>query len=285
MKTYFCIGDFRFSITYPETVSPPEHFMIFQTDAQESEYDYTLSVVDELPQPEGKLIAQREDILVCGENGLESRLLGIKGWDGHYACYRETSERSAEILFAADCISKLRIDPAFTSLLALERRLVKKDALILHCAYTSYRGEAILFSAPSETGKTTQANLWGKYRSSQTINGDKSLLQCVDGRWTAQGWPVCGTSEVCHNIATPIRAIVMLSQGKTDVVSRLSPIQAYSQLYSQVTVNGWNRDSVDHTLNLIGALIGQIPVYHLSCTISEHAVACLEQALYGSEER
>ena len=54
----------------------------------------------------------------------------------------------------------MHIDPMFTSLLALERRLVKKNSMILHCAYVEYQGEAILFSAPSETGKTTQANLW-----------------------------------------------------------------------------------------------------------------------------
>ena len=74
------------------------------------------------------------------------------------------AEDRAEIVLVRDEIKELHIDPVFTSLLALERRLVKKDSMVLHCAYVEYKGEAVLFSAPSETGKTTQANLWEKYR-------------------------------------------------------------------------------------------------------------------------
>ena len=84
-----------------------------------------------------------------------------------------------------DELRDLHIDPLFTSLLALERRLVRKDQMVLHCAYVEYRGEAILFSAPSETGKTTQAGLWEKYRGSRTVNGDRSLL----GKKKAGGSP------------------------------------------------------------------------------------------------
>ena len=63
------------------------------------------------------------------------------------------AEDRAEIVLVRDEIKELHIDPVFTSLLALERRLVKKDSMVLHCAYVEYKGEAVLFSAPSETGK------------------------------------------------------------------------------------------------------------------------------------
>lgn len=207
-------------------------------------------------------------------------MIGVKGIEGFYACYRELSGEHAEVLLSPERLGGLHIDPVFTSLLALERRLISHDNLILHCAYVKYRGEAILFSAPSETGKTTQANLWEKYRNSRTINGDRALLGKVDGRWTAQGWPVCGTSEVCHNEQTPIRAIVMLSQAKRDFAEKLKPRRAFSLLYGQITVNSWNTETNEHTVDLITQLIGEIPVYHLGCTISEKAVACLENVLY-----
>ena len=143
----------------------------------------------------------------------------------------------ARVLLARDRIQGLHIDPVFTSLLALERRLIARDSLILHCAYMVYQGEDILFSAPSETGKTTQANLWEKYRGSRTVNGDRALLGKRKGRWTAQGWPVCGTSEVCHNEEFPIRAVVMLSQAKENQAQQLPPGRSFPLLYSQITVN------------------------------------------------
>lgn len=258
---------------------PPPNFMIFKTEERTPEYNYFITLADSLPAPAGNLITKRADIEIFDNRGLESRLLGVKGRDNYYAYYEEKSETEAAIILNRDGIKDLHIDPVFTSLLSLERRLVSKDALILHCAYVEYKGKAILFSAPSETGKTTQANLWGKYKNSFTINGDKALLQKVDNQWIAQGWPVCGTSEICNNITTPIGAIVMLSQGKTDTVRKLGAFESFPQLYSQITANTWNRNFVENNMRLIEQLADDIPIYHLSCTISENAVSCLESAL------
>lgn len=283
MNKLFQIGDFCFSLSYPAQIVPPPNFMIFEVPEGQPEYSYTITLTEQLPTPEGEVCARRADIQVFRSGTLEHRLIGVKGIPGYYACYQERSDTAAEIFLDRTRIGELNIDPVFSSLLALERRLVEKKAMILHCAYVKHRGEAILFSAPSETGKTTQANLWEQYRGSRTINGDKSLLQRVNGRWTAQGWPVCGTSEICHNLATPIKAIVMLSQGKSDQVRIMSPAEAFSQLYSQITVNTWNRGFVQRNMDQIAALMGEVPVYHLACTISEQAVACLEAALYQEE--
>ena len=217
MDSIFQIGSFPFRLRCPGEVQPPENFMKFICEESTGivpEYTYEIRVADALPMPEGKVLARRPDLVVFREeNGLEARLIGVKGRPDSYACYRELSEERAQTVLLAEEIRELHIDPLFSSLLALERRLVRRDEMVLHCAYVEYEGEAILFSAPSETGKTTQADLWAKHRGSRTVNGDRALLGKTGGRWTAQGWPVCGTSEVCHNESIPIRAVVMLSQG------------------------------------------------------------------------
>ena len=281
MTKLFKIGDFCFSVTYPEELSPPKNFMLFEVAEGTPEYTYSIMTVSELPSPQGEIIARREDIVVCGNNGLEERLIGVKGRGSFYAYYEEVSHEEANIYLDVSCLGELNIDPVFTSLLALERRLAGRGGLILHCAYIMHREEAILFSAPSETGKTTQANLWEKYRGSKTVNGDRALLQCLEGRWTAQGWPVCGTSEICNNTALPIRAIVMLSQGKDNRARKLTAMEAFPQLYSQITVNSWNRGLVQQSMDLICELISGVPVYHLSCTISQEAVDCLDKIVYN----
>lgn len=284
MDRIFQIGDFVFRLCCPAEITPPENFMKFECESESFEYTYQINVSDTLPDPEGKVIAQRPDLAVfrceteAGES-LESRLIGVKGNPEYYACYQEVSENCAEVTLIWERIAELHIDPIFTSLLALERRLVKRDSMILHCAYVEYQGEAILFSAPSETGKTTQANLWEKYRGSRTVNGDRSLLGKIDGRWNAQGWPVCGTSEVCNNEALPVKAVVMLSQAKENKAEKLTPGHAFPLLYSQITVNKWNREDHIHTMDLIEDFLGSVPIIHLGCTISEEAVICLEEIL------
>ena len=286
MDKRFQIGDFIFRLCCPAEVTPPENFMKFEIGSVKvPEYTYHIEVSDHLPEPDGKIVARRPDLLVFRQKAegdgrlLESRLIGVKGRPDPYACYQETGANRAKILLKQEELKNLHIDPLFTSLLALERRLVWKDQMILHCAYVEDRGEAILFSAPSETGKTTQAGLWERYRGSRTVNGDRALLGKKEGRWMAEGWPVCGTSEVCHNETIPIKAVVMLGQAKENRARRLTPGQAFPLLYSQITVNKWNTADHMHIMDLMEAFLAEVPVIRLDCTISEEAVECLEAVL------
>lgn len=278
MNELFTIGDFCFRLVCDEGITPPENFLKFRGGNQEA-YTYTVRLVDALPEAQEAVIARRPDILVSRAPGGECRHIGTRGPQGPYACYQETDSGKAEIFVAGNQAGDLSIDPVFSSLFALERRQLDYGALILHCAYMELEGEAILFSAPSETGKTTQANLWGKYRGTRTVNGDRALIQKKDGRWIARGWPVCGSSGVCHNRDLPIRAVVMLSQAPEDRAERLAPMKAFTQIYSQITVNRWNKDANIRTMELLEQLIGEVPVYHLACTMNETAVAELERIL------
>ena len=278
MNDIFTIGDFCFRLTCPDSVQIPENFLKFRGGDAPC-YSYTLSLTDAFPTVAGNEIARRPDLLVLWTEAGECRFIGVKGIPAPYACYLETASDAARVMVDGDQLRQINCDPAFVSLLALERRQIDLDALILHCAYVEYRGEAILFSAPSETGKTTQANLWERCRGACTVNGDRGLLQKIDGRWFARGWPVCGSSGMCENRDVPIRAVVMLSQAKEDRAERLSPMRAFSQIYSQITVNRWNRAANLRVMELVEELVAEVPVYHLACTMNETAVEALEEAL------
>lgn len=278
MDRIFRIGDFCFRLICGEGIVPPEHFMVFAAESREPEYTYSLEYGRNFPACSGAAETSQPDLVVFQEGGLETRYIGVKGAAGYFACYQEESDRSARVIIDPD-VRWLDVDPVFVSLLALERRMNDWDGLILHCAYLAHQGSAILFSAPSGTGKSTQAGLWEQYRGGKTVNGDRCLLQKIDGQWHARGWPVCGSSGICENRDLPVRAIVMLSQGKTDTAQKFSPFRAFSQLYPQVTVNYWNREAQNKAMGLLEEIVSRVPVIHLSCTISEHAVACLEEKL------
>lgn len=278
MNDIFTIGNFCFRLIWPEVLQIPDNFMKFRGGDAPS-YTYTIEVSEAFPPPEGVVLARRGDILVLDWDGLEWRYIGVKGQPRPYACYMERSDREAEILLAADRLHSARIDPVFVSLLALERRQLEREGLVLHCAFAVHDGEAILFSAPSGTGKSTQADLWVRYRGTEVINGDRALLQKIGGRWYARGWPVCGSSEICENRDMPIRAVVMLSQAPEDRAWRLTPMQAFTGLYSEITVNRWNRRNNLRAMELIEDLIGSVPVFHLACTMNETAVEALERAM------
>lgn len=179
MDGTFVIGDFGFRLV--GDITPPENFMLFAADGIKPSYTYTLELTERFPQPRGALIARRPDLAVFEQDGLEMRYIGVEGTPGFYACYREEDARSATMLLAPAAVVAMGVDPMFLAMFAMERHMMRRDALVLHCAYMQREGKAILFSAPSGTGKTTQATLWEKHRGTRVVNGDKALIRRVDG--------------------------------------------------------------------------------------------------------
>lgn len=280
MDRLFRIGDFCFCILSELSCAAPAHFCQFAIETGVPEYIYRLREVPSLPVLDGKQIVWRPDLEVRQEGEKEIRLIGIRGQKEYYACYQEVSACEANIWVTGQMRGLMPSDTVYTSLFALERRMIGYGGLILHCAYIKYRGKGILFSGPSGIGKSTQAALWEQYRNSAVINGDRALLRRENGRWLACGWPVCGSSGICHREDVPIHAIVMLRQDDSNSTIRLSPAEAFGQLYPQITVNQWNPAFVRMALDGINNLIQQVPVWRLDCNMTEDAVQCLESALF-----
>ena len=55
MHKYFLIGNFYFELIYPDILTLPEHFMLFETDRRHipADYRYQLSLSGHFPAPEG----------------------------------------------------------------------------------------------------------------------------------------------------------------------------------------------------------------------------------------
>ena len=115
----------------------------------------------------------------------------------------------------------------------LNHLLLHFRAMAFHASFIEYAGQAILFTAASGTGKSTQAELWRVHRGAEVLNGDKAAVK-LEGTPLACGLPFCGTSGICVNRDVPLRAVVVLSQGPDNTVSRLSPSQAAAALCPNV---------------------------------------------------
>ena len=165
----------------------------------------------------------------------------------------------------------------------LEKLMLRNQALILHAASIEYRGKAILFTAPSGTGKTTQTDLWHSFaKDVSDLNGDRTLLQRTEDGWYACGFPIYGSSMRCEQKALRIAAIVVVRRAEMDSVQELSPIQRVTQLFSQMMVPSVERYVVT-AMELIEELVGQTRIVQLNCTMNRSAVETLHQYLYGEK--
>ena len=162
--------------------------------------------------------------------------------------------------------------------LAVNQVLVHFQTLIFHASYIAHKNKAILFVAPSGTGKSTQAELWKKYRGAQIINGDKVGVR-IDKTIMAHGVPFSGTSGICQNQSFPVKCIILLSQARENSVRRLLPSESLALLAENVFLDKLVIEEWNSSLNLLIDLVSAIPVYSLACTPDERAVETLEHIL------
>ena len=94
-----------------------------------------------------------------------------------------------------------------SGMLAMELVLIINQGFQLHASVINWKDKGILFSAPSGTGKSTQADLWKKYEGAEVINGDRALIRKEKGDFTVYGYPYAGTSKIYTNFSAPIKAI------------------------------------------------------------------------------
>lgn len=161
----------------------------------------------------------------------------------------------------------------------IEKLLMKFDAMILHSCHIHKNGQAILFTAPSGTGKSTQGELWRLYRDAEVINGDRTIIRKKDDIWYAYGAPFCGTSNIHLNRQAPIKAIVVIRQAPEDIAEPIYGHEAFSALYSELTVNSWNSEFVQKALDWTTLLAEETKIYRFLCTKNPGAVSVLESAL------
>lgn len=166
-----------------------------------------------------------------------------------------------------------------STLIGLETLLLKYSGLLLHSSFIRWKGIGILFSAPSGTGKSTQADLWVKYEDAEIINGDRAGLIKQQNQWTAWGLPVAGSSSVYRNESAPVKTIIALRQAPENRIRRLGPAEAFRYLYPEITVHAWDRLDVEQASGLLLKLLGEVPVYLLECRPDAEAVSLVRDAL------
>lgn len=151
--------------------------------------------------------------------------------------------------------------------------------LFLHAAQIACQGKGILFSAPSGTGKTTQAQLWQQCRGAELICNDRTLLRQSPAGWQTYGYPLDGSAPVRSHKIHRLGCVVILAQGMENRVETLGPAKAAGLLMGQVVIDSWSGEARQKAMEQILVLLEQIPVLLLTCTPDERAVRALEQAL------
>ena len=165
------------------------------------------------------------------------------------------------------------------TLMDIEATLLDFKALILHSSLIRWKSGSIVFTAPSGTGKSTQASLWERYEGAEVLNGDRAALRQINGVWTAFGLPYAGTSGIYRNESAPLKASVALRQADENRVRRIIGAEAFRYIYPETMIHRWDADFEKRASDLLLQLMGDIPMFLLECRPDRKAVELLRDTL------
>ena len=284
MKSWkFDIGDVRISISTSEEeieLNVPRFRCVADVKNAHKAVQITMNTIEDIVIPESEKRPSPKEHPVWVDGTKVTRL----SWDNfqknpHMRIHYDLLEpNSLECYIRSEHLPWAIREKYLWAGVALQYILIHNQHLIFHASYIKVQDKGIIFIAPSGTGKSTQAELWEKYRGAEIINGDKACIHVKD-QPTVHGVPFDGTSGICKDISCPLAGIVVLEQAKDNTVERLRSVLAIRALFSNVFVGRSIPDEWNKALELIMKLIDCVPIYHLKCTADERAVETLERVL------
>lgn len=240
--------------------------------------------VDKLTAPEGDLIAKGNTSHIYKNGERQIRYVGMRNSNWSEAHARVIHLGKKHFIEINENEVKMSIpSKLILECMSLEHLTIQENAFVLHASFIDVNGEAILFTAPSETGKSTQADLWSKYRNAEIVNGDRAVIRWNGKSFFAEGIPLAGSSEYCINKSIPIKAIVYLDQAEKSRIEQLYGKGAFAAIWKGCSVNSWDREDIEKLSSLVIKTIKEIPIFYLPCTPDISAIEILENILYESE--
>lgn len=275
----YCIGDLRFCVEAPPYPEQP-NMTAFREEGDEPA-DLRLRITLGDPQDETELPCVSRTSFEAQYRRGDERVRVFFREDGKEGILLRAEDRpngDCDVVLAQDALSSLG-GRLILLLIELPRRLLQRGGVFLHASMIETQGRAILFTAPKQTGKSTQAELWRVHRGARILNGDRALLQSRDGVWYAMGSPYCGTSDYCEKAQLPLTAVVQLSQAKENRASLLTARAAIAAFLEGCSYDPTDPAQTAAVMDLALSIFRETPFYHLACLPDETAVACLEAAL------
>lgn len=280
LERYYTLAGIRFRFLVPEQWLWPEEGVLEAFKAQPGPWDQecVLSIVEELDSPVGELCYQEANTRVFLSEGIHLRYKGSveQSLSGAYLRILRKGNRS-DIQIKRSAIPQGTTSKLVVSCMEAIHQITAAGGFILHASWIRYRGKAILFTAPSGTGKSTQAALWEQLRGAELINGDRAALFPTESGAQVRGIPFCGSSGVGKNATMPLAAVVYLTQAPETVISRLTGARAFRRIWEGCSVNVWNPEDMEKCTQSVMDVVSRVPIFKLDCTPDESAVLALEQ--------
>lgn len=236
---------------------------------------YIVPTKDAKSEMTGKLVVKNTEISICEnddmyllyfENSACIKELHLykSGNEAYIHCFGSFNEQAVYDIFHA-------IRPCFLY------HAAPKGIIAIHSASILYKEKVWLFSAPSQTGKSTHTSLWHKLFDASFINGDLNLVGMSDNIPVVHGGPWCGTSEICTTGQYILGGIILLKQAPSDYITELAPDRKCFMVLQRVVSIPVNTEIYDANLNIVDQITDTCIITQLNCTKDDNAAFVMKE--------
>jgi len=167
---------------------------------------------------------------------------------------------------------------------AIECHLAYHNGVSVHASCICTNGKAVLFTAPSGTGKSTQAAIWAEYLGARILSGDRPFVRLSKEGVRAYGVPWDGKERLFLEEDYPVAAIVEVRRAERNGLRRLSAGQAFRLLMTQSFIPMWDDAAKFSVMKSLRMIAGKVPFYRLFCTPKEDSAYLLNNVLFNGKE-
>jgi hypothetical protein len=169
---------------------------------------------------------------------------------------------------------------------------IRSVPILVHSSAVVRRGKALMFTGPSETGKTTAARL-GSGDWADVLNDEMNLVSRYRSSGepvTARGVPILGGLPQRRNATAPLSCVFALKQGKETRVRPLNRVEAYLRFIRQVISPAFLGQTDRQALFSLMAdfadeVTGTVPFYELEFSLDETRFRNVLEAVENSLEK
>lgn len=159
------------------------------------------------------------------------------------------------------------------------RLILKNGGFVIHGSSISYKGNGIVFSAKSGTGKSTQTRLWMESLTDVVlINDDSPAITFDEDTVYLNGTPFAGTTGINTNKTVPLRALVFIERSKEPYIEKLSFKEAIPRFMDEIG-KSLVSDNISLCVDFAAKLMEKVPVYLLHCNMEKESVDTLKNQL------
>jgi hypothetical protein len=157
--------------------------------------------------------------------------------------------------------------------------LLFNDGIAIHASAIEFNGKGIIFTAPSGTGKSTQASLWRENKEAKILNGDRAAIRVLNDKVYVYGTPWSGSSQCFINRRSPLSAIIVLEQHTENSIQKLTNREAIPYLLPRCFLPYHDSDIMRMAISNLEKIIKEIPLYLLKCKPDREAVELVYECI------